>query len=83
MGRTFRIIQTKDLATLFAYFHLPVEEDVVASRRQEISDRFATEVREIVRLCTRLREKERYQLFREALRLAYASAERHHAAAGA
>jgi hypothetical protein len=83
MGRTFRIIQTKDLATLFAYFHLPVEEEVVSSRRQEIADRFAAEVREIVRLCTRLREKERHQLFREALRLAYASAVRRHAAAGA
>ncbi len=83
MGRTFRMIQTRDLATLFAYFGLTAEEEVLTSRRQEISERFSAEVREIVRLCTRLREKERHQLFREALRLAYASAERRHAAAGA
>lgn len=74
MGRASRAIQTRDLPTLFAFFGLPVEPEVLASSREEISARFTVEVREILRLCTRLRERERYQLFREALRLAYESA---------
>ena len=76
MGRTLRMIRTRNLSTLFSFFGLSVEAEVVASRREEISARFAAEVGEIQRLCTRLREKERYQLFREALRLAYESTAR-------
>ena len=74
MSRASRAIQTRDLPTLFAFFGLEMEEDVLSACREEIAARFALEVREIGRLCTRLREKERYQLFRSALRLAYESA---------
>jgi hypothetical protein len=79
MGRATHAIQTRDLPTLFQFFGLPMEEEVLASRREEISARFAVEVREILRLCTRLRERERFQLFREALRLAYETALRRQA----
>jgi hypothetical protein len=51
-----------------------MQQEVLEARRAEIAARFAVEVREIQRLCTRLRERERYQLFRGALRLAYESA---------
>jgi hypothetical protein len=71
MGRAIRAIQTRDLPTLFSFFGLEMQPDVLESSREEISTRFAVEVGEILRLCTRLRERERYQLFREALRLAY------------
>jgi hypothetical protein len=80
MGRAIRAIRTRDLPTLFSFFGLPMQEEVLASRREEISARFALEVGEILRLCTRLRERERYQLFREALRLAYESSAQRHAA---
>jgi hypothetical protein len=83
MGRSFRMIQTKDLGTLFSYFGIAVRQDVVQAWREEISARFALEVGEILRLCKKLQEKERFQLFREALRLAYSSVEQRHAAAGA
>jgi hypothetical protein len=79
MGRAIRAIQTRDLPTLFSFFGLQMEEEVLESSREEITARFAVEVREILRLCTRLREKERYRLFREALRLAYERALRHQA----
>lgn len=74
MGRASHVIRTRDLPTLFSFFGLPVEPEVVESRRNEIATRFEAEVREIGRLCTRLRERERFQLFRGALRLAYESA---------
>jgi hypothetical protein len=74
MGRAIRAIQTRDLPTLFSFFGLQTKEEVLESRREEISARFAVEVAEILRLCTRIRERERYQLFREALRVAYESA---------
>jgi hypothetical protein len=70
MGRAIHAIRTRDLPTLFSFFGLPMQEEVLESRGEEISARFAVEVREILRLCTKLRERERYQLFREALRLA-------------
>ena len=79
MGRSSHAIQTRDLPTLFQFFGLPMEEQVLESRREEISARFSVEVREILRLCTKLRERERYQLFREALRLAYETALRRQA----
>ena len=71
MGRAIHVIRTRDLPALFSFFGLPMQEEVLESRREEIAARFAAEVREIQRLCTRLRERERYQLFRGALRLAY------------
>jgi len=74
MGRASHAIRTRDLPTLFSFFGLPAEPEVVESRRREITARFDAEVREIQRLCTRLRERERFQLFRGALRLAYESA---------
>ncbi len=81
MGRAIRAIQTRDLPTLFSFFGLQMQEDVVESRREEISERFAAEVGEILRLCKRLHERERYQLFREALRLAYERALLRHVSA--
>ncbi|HQR30791.1 MAG TPA: hypothetical protein PLL32_10305 [Anaeromyxobacteraceae bacterium] len=74
MGRTAHAIRTMDLPTLFSFFGLPVEEGLLESAREQVASRFAEEVQEILRLCTRLRERERHQLFREALRLAYESA---------
>jgi hypothetical protein len=81
MGRAIRAIQTRDLPALFSFFGLQTKEGVLESRREEISARFAIEVAEILRLCKRIRERERYQLFREALRLAYESALRRQATA--
>ena len=61
-------------ASAFSFFGLQTKEEVLESRREEISARFAVEVAEILRRCTRIRERERYQLFREALRVSYQSA---------
>ena len=77
MGRSIRAIRTRDLPSLFSFFGLQAQQELLDAAREEISGRFAIEVGEILRLCTRLRERERYQLFREALRLAYESARRH------
>jgi hypothetical protein len=74
MGRSIRAIRTRDLPNLFSFFGLHVQQELLEAAREEISARFAIEVGEILRLCTGLRERERYQLFREALRLAYESA---------
>jgi len=74
MGRSIRAIRTRDLPSLFSFFGLPAQQELLDAAREEISARFAVEVGEILRLCTSLREKERYQLFREALRLAYENA---------
>lgn len=82
MGRASHAIRTRDLPTLFSFFGLPMEPEVVESRRNEITARFEAEVREIGRLCTRLRERERFQFFRGALRLAYESALQRSAPAG-
>jgi hypothetical protein len=71
MGRAFEVIRTRSLEALFGYFGLEFEPEIVAANRERIAQRFAAEVQEIVRLCTRLREKERFTLFREALRMAY------------
>ncbi len=81
MGRASRFIHTRDLTTLFSFFGLDAQEDVLQARRSEISARFTLEVREIERLCKGLRERERFQLFREALRLAYDRSARDRAAA--
>jgi len=77
MGRSIRAIRTRDLPTLFSFFGLPMQQEVLEGRRKEIADRFALEVGEILRLCKRLHERERFTLFREALRLAYESAGSH------
>jgi hypothetical protein len=74
MGRAIHAIRTRDLPTLFSFFGIPAREDVLERAREQISARFAVEVREITRLCRKLHERERFQLFREALRLAYESA---------
>lgn len=80
MGRSFKAIRTRDLPTLFSFFGLTAEREEVLAHRNAIERRFDLEVQEIVRLCKSLREKERFQLFREALRLSYESALRHGAA---
>ena len=53
MGRAIRAIRTRDLPTLFSFFGLQTKDEVLESRREEISARFAVEVGEILRLCTR------------------------------
>jgi hypothetical protein len=73
-GRAFRAIQTRDLEGLFDYFALDAESRLVEAHRTAIATRFAFEVQEIMRLCSGLRERERFRLFREALRLAYEGA---------
>jgi hypothetical protein len=74
MGRAFEAIRTRDLEGLFGYFGLEFEPTLLAVHRDRIAQRFDAEVQEIVRLCRGLREKERFTIFREALRLAYESA---------
>jgi hypothetical protein len=74
MGRAFEVIRTRGLEALFGYFGLEFEPAIVAEDRERITQRFCAEVHEIVRLCTRLRERERFTLFREALRIAYDAA---------
>jgi hypothetical protein len=74
MGRAYEAIRTRDLDELFGYFGLEVEPGLVEAHRDRIAQRFGAEVREIVRLCTALRERERFTIVREALRLAYESA---------
>jgi hypothetical protein len=81
MGRALEAIRTREVEELFGYFGLEAEPALVSAHRDQIARRFAAEVREIVRLCKGLRERERFTLFREALRLAYGSATRRGAAA--
>ena len=50
MGRAIHAIRTRDLPTLFSFFGLPMQVEVLESSREEISARFAVEVREILRL---------------------------------
>jgi len=73
MGRAFEAIRTQDLAHLFVYFGIEANPALVEAHRNAITARFKFEVQEIVRLCSKLKEGERYKLFREALRLAYES----------
>jgi hypothetical protein len=74
MGRAFEAIRTRELEGLFVYFGVEAEPELVRAHREAIAERFAVEVDAIVRLCRRLREKERFTVFRAALRLAYESA---------
>jgi hypothetical protein len=71
MGRAFEVIRTRPLETLFGYFGVDAEPQLVSAHRDAIAQRFLAEVRELARVCARLREKERFTLLREALRLAY------------
>jgi hypothetical protein len=71
MGRALQTIRTRKLEALFGYFGVEVEDGLVQAHREAIAERFAAEVQEIVRLCTGLRERERFTILREALRLAY------------
>ncbi len=73
-GRAYEAIRTRPIDDLFRYFGVDAEPQLVAAHREQIARRFAAEVEEIVRLCKRLHERERFTLFREALRLAYGSA---------
>ncbi len=83
MGRAFQAIRTRELEELFHYFGVEVEARLVTAHRTQIAQRFAAEVQEIVRLCKRLREKERFTIFREALRLSYDSTVQRGASAAA
>lgn len=74
MGRAFEAIRTRDLDRLFGYFGVEVEQRLVDQHRHAIAKRFAAEAQEIVRLCGKLKERERFTIVREALRLAYESA---------
>lgn len=74
MGRAFEAIRKRDLDRLFRYFGIEVEPELVEQHRQAIAQRFDAETREIVRLCGGLKERERFTIVREALRLAYDSA---------
>ena len=76
MGRASRAIRTMNLPTLFSFFGVQAQSTVLDTRETEITARFRAEVGEIQRLCTGLREREQFTLFREALRLAYQHAER-------
>ncbi len=79
MGRALEAVRTRDLDGLFGYFGLEVEPGLVEQHRQSIARRFEAEVQAIVRLCARLRERERFTIVREALRLSYESATLRHA----
>jgi hypothetical protein len=74
MGRSYEVIRTSDLARLFPFFGIDAEPSRVEAHRAAIQSRFALEVQSLTRLCARLPERVRFQLFREALRLAYESA---------
>ncbi len=74
MGRALSVARTRDLPGLFAFFGVDVRPELVRARAAQIADRFQAELREIERLCTGLREKERYVVIRAALALAYDSA---------
>ena len=76
MGRALEAVRTRDLDGLFGYFGIEVEPGRVEQHRTQIARRFAVEVRAIVRLCAGLRERERFTIVREALRLSYESATR-------
>lgn len=73
MGRALKAVRTRDLDGLFAFFGVSARPELLEAHRAAIAARFALEVQEIVRLCRNLHERERRNLFREALRLAYQS----------
>ncbi len=71
MGRALEAIRTRDLSALFTFFGLQAEPALVEAHRTAIASRFAEEAQAIAQLCWRLRERERFKLLREALRLSY------------
>jgi hypothetical protein len=74
MGRALEAVRTLKLEKLFRYFGLEVQPEVLEANRAAIAERFETEVQAIARLCPELRERERFTIVREALRLSYTSA---------
>jgi hypothetical protein len=74
MGRALEAVRTRKLERLFRYFGLEVQPELVEAHRAAIAERFETEVQAIARLCSGLRERERFTIVREALRLSYTSA---------
>jgi hypothetical protein len=74
MGRALEAIRTRTIDELFGYFGLQFEPAVLEANRDRVVQRFAAEVEEIVLRCRGLRERERFTIVREALRLAYGSA---------
>ncbi len=74
MGRALEAVRTRDLDGLFGFFGLEFEPGLLDQHREQIARRFAAEVRAIVRHCAGLRERERFTIVREALRLSYESA---------
>lgn len=73
MGRAFDAIRTRRLEALFGYFGLEADPQLVEAHRAAIATRFDAEVQELLRLCSGLRERERFTIAREALRLSYES----------
>ncbi len=80
MGRAHEAIRRRDLSQLFTFFGLQVEPALVEAHRVAIASRFAAEAGAIAQLCSGLRERERFQLLREALRLSYKRALLQHGA---
>ena len=74
MGRALEAVRTGKLEKLFRYFDLEVQPQLVEAHRDAIVTRFEAEVTAIARLCSGLRERERFTIVREALRLSYTSA---------
>jgi hypothetical protein len=74
MGRALEAVRTRKLEGLFRYFGIDVQENLVAANRDAIAARFEAEISAIAQLCAGLREKERFTIVREALRLSYTSA---------
>jgi hypothetical protein len=74
MGRALEAVRRKKLEKLFRYFDLEVQPRLVEAHRSAIATRFEAECEAIVRLCAGLRERERFTIVREALRLSYTSA---------
>jgi hypothetical protein len=74
MEKTLDVVWSRDLPRLFAFFGVDAAPERVELHRTAIQKRFAAEVREIVHICSKVPEQERFKLFREALRLSYESA---------
>jgi hypothetical protein len=64
-------VHSIELTRLFAYFGLEAEPELLEAHRRVIRARFDAEVEAIEQLCAGLKEKERFQVLRAALRLSY------------
>jgi hypothetical protein len=80
MGRALEAVRNRDLPRLFAYFGIDADPQALEANAVAIGSRFAQEAEAIARLCARLRERERFQLLRAALRQAYERALLHQTA---